>query len=472
MDDVNELRLDQYPRLWVDVRSIHLNPGTSLIMRRRIDDEPNPTSFLSAALGDETSEFINMTAALLLAASDGSRTIEAIADSVCTSGDRAKFAAESAAFFNEAAKRKYIELLGEPSPRSARIHVTGSTEYFTPFHISVELTNRCNLRCSYCYTSFLENEERLTTQELLRTLQEWRDLGLLSLELTGGEPLLHEGFWEIMDFCYKTFRSVSLLTNATLITQEKAQKLAGYKRKLMTSISLDGGTKKSHEATRGADTFDRTVAAIRWLKQGGVRIRLAMTLTQRNSYDLARAAELARELGVDYFGFSPVISYGRGEEANTEWVAEEAEGLGRLLEQVDKEFADMIPRFPQAKLDKVEGMFGNCGLGHKNLVLTPSGKLKACLFLKESDYLGDVRKERLIDIFRKPIIKKFRAIRNPSPERCVGCKYTTYCQGCTSRALLVLDKEKRLCEWAHAYSISECFPRYDAYGYDPAHARF
>jgi radical SAM protein with 4Fe4S-binding SPASM domain len=464
--------LEVYPRLCADVLSIHFNPGTSVITRRRIANEPNPTSFLSALLGDEICEFVNMTAAQLLAASDGSRTVRAIADSLCTAGDRAEFAAKSAAFFQTGAERKFIDLLDAPGPRAASIRITGSTEYFTPIHISVEMTNRCNLRCSYCYNSFLENEERLTTQELLRTLQEWRELGLLSLELTGGEPLLHEGFWEVLEYCYKTFRSVALLTNGTLITEEKARRLASYRKKLMVAISMDGGTAESHEAVRGAKTFDRTVAAIRWLKQGGLAIRLGMSLTPQNSYDLLRAAELARDLDVDFFQMAPVLSYGRGREANLGWVHEEVHAMHRLVEQAQKDYADLVPRYPKAKLAQMEGAFGNCGLGHKNVVLTPSGKLKACAFLREADFIGDVRKERLIDIFRKPIIEKFRDIRNPSPDRCGDCKYVRYCAGCTARALLILEEEKRLCEWAHAFSINECFPRYDAYSYDPARPRF
>jgi radical SAM protein with 4Fe4S-binding SPASM domain len=464
--------LASYPRLSPLVKTMHLNPETSLIVRRRIGDESNPISFHSPKRGDEVCEYLNKTAALLLLSCDGSKTIEAIAAATCTTGDRAEFESDAAEFLANAAERQYIELLDSPGPQVDNVRITGSMAYSTPFHISVELTNKCNLRCAYCYTSFMDREQRLSTAELLETLSEWKDLGLQSLELTGGEVLLHEGFWEIMDFCYNNFRRVALLTNGTLITEEKAQRLATYRTKLVVGISLDGGSAESHERTRGPHTFDRTVAAIKWLKSFGVRIRLGMTLTPSNSYDLMQAAELARSLNVDYFSFTPVMSYGRGEEVSGEWTAEQTQSMERLMERALKEFSDIIPSYPIAKLDKVEGAFGNCGLGHKNLTLTPSGKLKACLFLSEADYIGDVRKERLVDIFQKSLIDKFRDLRNPSFERCGPCKYAKYCFGCTARALVMLDKEKRLCEWAHTYAIGECFPRYGEYAYDPQRPYF
>ena len=68
--------------------------------------------------------------------------------------------------------------------------------------LRVSLTDRCNLRCTYCmpadFNNWLPNDELLTTNELMTVLQVAVDSGITEVRLTGGEPLLRPDIVEIV----------------------------------------------------------------------------------------------------------------------------------------------------------------------------------------------------------------------------------------------------------------------------------
>ena len=100
-----------------------------------------------------------------------------------------------------------------------------------PLNVTLELTLRCNIRCTHCYNfdRALERprpEPELAVDEIRPLLDDLRRAGTLFLALTGGEPLAHPRFWEIADEAAARGFAITLLSNGTLLTDAVADRLA------------------------------------------------------------------------------------------------------------------------------------------------------------------------------------------------------------------------------------------------------
>ena len=90
----------------------------------------------------------------------------------------------------------------------------------TPKKMDIAITNRCNLRCRYCYhfESTGDAAEDLPLEEWLRFFGELNRCAVMNLTLAGGEPFIREDLKEFIDGIVKNRMRFSLLSNGTLIT--------------------------------------------------------------------------------------------------------------------------------------------------------------------------------------------------------------------------------------------------------------
>src|SRR6185436_20197766 len=99
-----------------------------------------------------------------------------------------------------------------------------------PLHVTLELTLRCNIRCTHCY-NFDRDQPRsgsgpeLSLAEIRPLLDDLRRAGTLFLSLTGGEAMVHPRFWEIADEAAARGFAVTVLSNGTLLTDSACARL-------------------------------------------------------------------------------------------------------------------------------------------------------------------------------------------------------------------------------------------------------
>ncbi len=273
--------------------------------------------------------------------------------------------------------------------------------------LRVSLTDRCNLRCSYCMPaegmSWLPGDELLTNDELLRLLHlATSRLGVTTIRLTGGEPMLRPDLAALVGMAASLDPrpTVALTTNGIgLATRAQALKAAGLDR---INISLD---------TLRPDRF--------------------ATLTRRHRLnDVLAGVRAAREAGLDPVKVNSVLMRGINDDEAAElvaWAAEEGVQL-RFIEQMPLDaqhgwkrtemvtadeihaalapYVTLIPipgrgsapaeRFQVEGTEQIVGIIASvtrpfCGACDR-VRLTADGQLRSCLFsLKESDLRGAMR---------------------------------------------------------------------------------
>jgi MoaA/NifB/PqqE/SkfB family radical SAM enzyme len=125
-----------------------------------------------------------------------------------------------------------------------------------PEELTLTITSRCNLLCRHCWPeSGPQNRNgHVPLQHLHHAVTTWHDAGVKRLCLTGGEPLLHPNWQEILEFCCDKpgIITVRVQTNGTLITPEIIALFTRRKyRKITLQLSLDGSRPIQHDRIRG-----------------------------------------------------------------------------------------------------------------------------------------------------------------------------------------------------------------------------
>ena len=175
----------------------------------------------------------------------------------------------------------------------------------------IELTNRCNLRCTYCYAEVNTSKEELTADEWILVMNAMHQHGLRAALFSGGEPFLHRGLMDILAWAAERL-IVEMNTNGAFITPAHAQRLAKLDLKVV-QVSMDSATPEYHDSVRGRGSHAKALAGVRHLADAGVPVQLSATVTRRNRPMLPELARLARELGVAFKG-DPVTRTGFAKE--------------------------------------------------------------------------------------------------------------------------------------------------------------
>lgn len=181
-----------------------------------------------------------------------------------------------------------------------------------PRRLTVELTNICNLHCSYCLrdedalhhrpASFLPLE---VFTRVASDAREW--LGIEQVSLTGGEPTLHPAFADVLASVERLGLTCSFVTNGWHFDRVWPHVMAHRGVVTHVAFSLDGTTRDAHDRWRGAGSFDRLVRAISRCWAHGLAFTLKVVLRRDTVDDLERFAIFAARLGADRLSFAHVM---------------------------------------------------------------------------------------------------------------------------------------------------------------------
>lgn len=175
------------------------------------------------------------------------------------------------------------------------------------------LIRRCNLTCKHCYALSADHDYagELDTGEVFTVMDDLKAFGVPVLILSGGEPLLRTDILDIGRRARDMRFYAGLSTNGTLIDAALADQIAevGFD---YVGISLDGIGAVHDRFRRLEGAFDRSLKAVRLLRDRGVRVGLRYTMTDMNAGDLRPLLELMRAEGIPKFYFSHLNYAGRG----------------------------------------------------------------------------------------------------------------------------------------------------------------
>jgi putative heme d1 biosynthesis radical SAM protein NirJ1 len=188
----------------------------------------------------------------------------------------------------------------------------GATQNLGPV-VVWNATKACNLQCVHCYADAgsKRDEGELTTAEAKEFIAGLGRFRVPVLLFSGGEPLLREDIFELVDYCRLYRIRPTFSTNGTLITKAVAQKIkqadVGY-----VGISIDGlgADNDRFRGSRGA--FEAALQGVRHCKEAGVRVGLRFTINSYNYQVVEDIFRLAEEEKIDRICFYHLVYSGRG----------------------------------------------------------------------------------------------------------------------------------------------------------------
>lgn len=160
-------------------------------------------------------------------------------------------------------------------------------------YLLLNITKVCNLACKHCYLGKPGNFE-MDIGIFEKAVSQFETMGGLKLMISGGEPLLHSRFLELMEILPSYELRVVVLSNGTLIDETAAKKLSLYADEVQVSIDGIG----SHDLLRGKGSYKRAMDGISNLARAGIPVSIATMIHKFNTAEFVEMEKLFSDLGV------------------------------------------------------------------------------------------------------------------------------------------------------------------------------
>lgn len=338
---------------------------------------------------------------------------------------------------------------------------------FYPYTVLWDFTNKCNLRCVYCYNDDtsqqilpLEEIEHgvtppsqqpdLTVAQIRdRVIPQFEEMRVRTLCLSGGEPLVRwKDILEIApDLCSIGLEEIMLATNGTLLTREKVREYKrAFKKVPMHFIALPLDSLDPAIVARlrppMKDVLARTKKAIRLALEEGLIVTVETVVTQDNFNEIDDIIAFSKDKKSACFAeIYPMFSEGRAKERNDLLLTDEQ---FREFDRVRLEKYgtcvtwDSMPFIPEYEYwEKIKDkarlaeITEGCIAGREYLQLDHAGNVYPCSFLRI--HCGNLLTQDLKDIWEtNEMLLRFR--NRDVGGKCGSCKHKKTCGGCRARA--------------------------------------
>lgn len=363
--------------------------------------------------------------------------------------------------------RGYIEECNEGEGPSQWSQLKEYDNYYFP-RMNLMITGKCNLNCLHCFNA-KDNaplNTELSYEQVIDILDQARDIGVHAFTLTGGEPLVHPRFLDIVKAIYERNMFVfELNTNGLLLNQRMLDVFKELRCYPLIKISFDGVG--YHNIIRQhPKAEDLTIKAIKLCIDNGFKVKAQVQVNRKNVDVMMETARLLNELGVDEMRIIRTTEAPRWEKNSPQSSLTIEEYYESMLEFA-KEYihSDMKMRidvwqflrlFPSSHIyslvpiacskDEFNIRIPMCKGNRGMIAVSSSGETVPCLqmsgyFIEHKISLGNLFKTPLKELVREsdylnlamaPLFKQI--VEN---DKCGNCKYYKACTGgCPALGLL------------------------------------
>ena len=304
-----------------------------------------------------------------------------------------------------------------------------------PLKISMNLTKKCNLRCIQCFSdSGNLKDKELTTKDMYNLFDSMVENGTFFICLGGGEPFTRTDLFDILEYGKEKQLAVSIVTNGLLLTKEIIERLNKLDVDYLW-VSFEG-MKDNHEKLRGKSTFDKTIAALKLLKEYYKgRTALRMSINKYNIDEVDDLLKIAEKYDIDLVRYTPLLSFGRA--------------VGKDLTINQDEYIRFLDNMKKIKSNKVEIVYPNmpnnkfwigtngfgCHCGKEAVWIDEIGNYSPCIFWGNDFNIGNIKNNDYNELWEKSL----EVSNIKGNEICEKCSNYKVCRGgCRARVLFEL----------------------------------
>lgn len=326
------------------------------------------------------------------------------------------------------------------------------------FAFQWHITDECDQRCKHCYI-FAEGHPALVSMNW----EQMKAVFFNSLEfcqtfdrlpyfyITGGDPILHPHFWDLLNLMKEHGIPFTLMGNPFHLTDEVCRKMreAGCDKYQM---SIDG-MEKTHDWFRKPGSFKTTLEKVACIKRAGITSVIMTTVSGTNIDEISDVVHEVVKAGADVYAFARYVptSDGKGNEKSDWYISPER--YRNFLEEIDKIYTEYenngcktyfnrkdhlwtLFNYERGRFtipsDAEKGMiYGGCNCGNCHITILPTGDIYACRRVATSK-VGNAFFDRLCDMWTGANMEAHRNYEKFS--KCSKCELLPYCRGCPAVA--------------------------------------
>jgi radical SAM protein with 4Fe4S-binding SPASM domain len=331
-------------------------------------------------------------------------------------------------------------------PNKERANIT-SKEFFSEFFkensyissLQIEITSKCNERCIHCY---IPHDDKITNMDydlLFKALDQFRDMGGLNLIISGGEPMLHPRFVDIIkrlenyDFSLQVFSNLTLVDDAVIDALKNA-------RLLNMQVSLYSMKPDVHDyITKIPGSFEKTKNEILRFIENDIPLTISCPTMKQNWDGYAEVINWSQEHKVLVHTDDGLFArYDHSvDNLDNRLDLNEVESIIKTSLEYDNIYQGRVIRdekgiFSGRKTDRSNESI--CSIGTTSLCISPDGNVFPCPAWH--DYvLGNIHKQTLSELWHdSPKLLYLRSLRKKDlPEKCKICADSEFCVFCLNR---------------------------------------
>lgn len=316
------------------------------------------------------------------------------------------------------------------------------------FSMQWHITNGCDQRCKHCYifnSGSTPNIQKWDLNDAIKLLDDYLDFCKKyqknpNIALTGGDPILHPNFWDIIQEIKGRNIPFVILGNPFHIDAKEADVLTNSGC-WCYQVSIDG-LRKTHDAMRKPGSFDAT---INWLKKArywNLRTSVMTTVSSINYKQVPEIARIVTEIGVDVYSFARYCPTHNDTEFNLspseyhsflekmwDFYQENAE-KGTTFAFKDHLWKALMMEKGILTISDDDIIYDGCHCGFTHLTFLENGDAYACRRMNSK--IGHFPENNIEEIFFGKEMQKYREIERI--EECSDCKLLRYCRGCRAVA--------------------------------------
>lgn len=321
------------------------------------------------------------------------------------------------------------------------------------FSFQWHITDECDQRCQHCYI-FSEDRDKqpasMTWEQMQAVLSNCKDMcatydRVPYLYITGGDPILHPGFWRLLELLKKDEIPFTIMGNPFHLDDAACRELKAHGCRRY-QLSLDG-MRETHDWFRKPGSFDCTLEKIRCINDAGVCSVIMTTVSDRNIDEIPDIIDTVVAFDVGVYAFARYCPTSSDKTSNIT-----PERYRELLAACDRKFKDHEKAGCRTRFNKKdhlwtlyayetgtfsipetarEGMiYRGCNCGNGHLTILPTGDIYACRRVGNSK-VGNVFEDRIADVWIGPM----EAYREYTKfEKCAQCELLAWCRGCPAVA--------------------------------------
>lgn len=310
-----------------------------------------------------------------------------------------------------------------------------------PSQVSLEITNKCNFECEHCINnSGIKEVSELSYDKIKEIIDYMNQRGIVCLDFSGGEPLLHNDFEKILKYAYINNMNISVASNGYLLNDKVLELLK--KTNSTLRISYDGPNEQIYSLIRGPHKYEVVKNNIIKAVNNGIVTNLVVVLHKGNLNYLEQIIEDAKTFKVNKLRLMPYVRIGRGKKSDLEMLTTDdwrylIENHKKMSEKSGVEIAIDSPLMAITEKGTCP-----CLVGKLCLVIKSNGDAIPCALLNK--VVGNIYNETIEEIWKNKI---FDEINDTSKlkEDCRICKYREECSG-GCRGLAYTLKGDYLCK--------------------------